>query len=169
MVAIEKLSVIFPKVAANLHQRVDLHNRSQWPNPPLCLTNSVQHWPNLYPWNIPILQKIMMKIVLQVFSTISTCTFQVHTSFYQTSLYHHQGCVLRNLQGWKWEGQAPTWYPVVRKIMSLTLHCQHNYSILKKPTQLPIKYLELPGNINIWSKVQTEKFGNNPLQMNWDN
>ena len=41
-----------------------------------------------------------------------------------------------------------------KKILSQTLHWQHNYCKLEKPTQLPIKYSELPSNIDIWLNAQ---------------
>ena len=50
-----------------------LHNSVQWPNHPLYLTKCVQVWPNIFPQNSPISQKMMMWTVLQVFRIISTC------------------------------------------------------------------------------------------------
>ena len=87
-----------------------------------------------------------MGTFLQVFSGISTCPLQIHISCSQTSLSHHQWCSLRNLQGWTWKVQVPTWDTEARKILFPSVHWQHNSSKLEKPIQLPTKYLELPRN-----------------------
>ena len=83
------------------------------------------------------------------------------------SLSHHQGCRLRNLQGWTREGQVPTWDQEAIKIPCHFMHWQHNSKKTMKLMQLPIKYLEWTRNTDIWSKAQRGKFRKDPLQTNW--
>ena len=102
----------------------------------------------------------MMVSALQVFSTRSTYPLQVQTLFSLNSFSLHQGCRLRNLQGWTGKGQVPTWDQEARKIPFQTLHLQKNPRKLMKPISYPS---------NIWSGPGIQNYDQSPRQKNLGN
>ena len=142
MVAIEQLSDIFSKVAANLHQKVDPPQQQP-------VTRST-----IIPQKVrPTLTKPIpseLPNIMEYYDGNSPTIFQqnVHMSPSGPHIILPDVPVppprVRPAQPPKWtrEVQAPTIDPVERKILSPTLHWQHNSSKLESQYSYPS---------NIWS------------------